>query len=75
MQATCGMNGSNGIVQGSLCFAPLDEIMQTVPLAIQPLVMTDGGHQYPDDPIERMLDRYGIEGAAINAAELDEATV
>jgi len=73
MQTTkCGMNG---IVSGSLCFGALDEIMQTVPLTIQPLVMTDGGHQYSDDPIVRMLDRYGIEGAGINAAKLDEATV
>ena len=75
MQTTCGMNGSNGIVSGSLCFGALGEIMQTVPLTMQTLVTVDRGHQYSDDPIERLLDRYGIEGAAINAAKLDEATV
>jgi peptide methionine sulfoxide reductase MsrB len=42
---------------------------------MQTLVTVDRGHQYSDDPIERLLDRYGIEGAAINAAKLDEATV
>lgn len=67
------MNGSNGIVSGSLCFAPLDDRVQDAPNKIEITAIAEShAYAYSSDPIDRALDRYCIEGGPISAAALTE---
>jgi hypothetical protein len=50
-----------------------EEILDT-PLKIEIIAIPESRTPgYPEDPLERLLDRYGITGAAVNAAQLEEA--
>lgn len=55
------------------CFVGLDSPQLDEPFPLRVLAVPDKmAADYPIDPLERILDRYGIEGAAICAADLEE---
>lgn len=56
----------------TMCFAPLDDIAMDARDTIEPLAVVDGGFQYPADPLERLLDKYCVEGQLSNVADLAE---
>lgn len=76
MQVSNGMNGSEGIVSGNLCFAPLDDRELDAPFELQ--IVSGPGEssapriETPADTLERLLDRYGVRGRAVCAANLEE---
>lgn len=77
MQVSNGMNGSEGIVSGNLCFAPLDDRELDAPFELQ--IVSGPGElstprvvETPADTLERLLDRYGVRGGAVCAANLEE---
>jgi hypothetical protein len=59
----------------NLCFAPLDQAVQAAPNKITILAVARDTPEYPADPLERALDRYCIEGATVNAADLEDSGV